>query len=401
MKQESDPVVTTPKRVSFENTAIAFSSRSNAELRKMYWLFASMNNPFLVNTGTKLLQLAFKIHFPLVKDLVKYTVFKHFCGGETIEACEPTLHSLWSFHIGTILDYSVEGARTDEGFEATTQEIIQTIRRASGNPAIPFSVFKITGLASTELLAKVQQKVPLTTQEVLDFQHIRNRLERIGNAAYEHQVRLFIDAEETWIQDTIDVLAYEMMEKYNCSQAIVYNTYQMYRWDMLNNLKKAYATAEEKGYKLGVKLVRGAYMEKERRTAGEENRQDLIQPTKESTDRDFDAAIALCLQKYPHTGLCVGTHNEKSTHETLQLMQQYGIPPQDTRVFFAQLYGMSDNLSYNLAHAGYNVAKYVPYGPVEAVMPYLFRRAAENTAIAGQTSREFNLIKKEVKRRGL
>lgn len=399
MKQESEPVVTSPEGVSFENTAIAFSSRSDAALRKMYWLFASMNNNFLVNTGTRMLKWAFQIHFPFVKTLVKHTVFEHFCGGETIEDCEPTIRRLWDFHIGTILDYSVEGAHTDEGFEATTQEIMRTIEKAAGNPAIPFSVFKITGIATTDLLQKVQNNVPLSPQETVAFQHVRSRLERICSHAYEHQVRLFIDAEETWIQEAIDTLAYEMMEKYNRTQVIVYNTYQMYRWDMLENLTQAYAAAEAKGYMIGAKLVRGAYMEKERRTADEENRRDLIQPTKESTDRDFDAAVALCLRHYPHTAICVGTHNEKSTYYTLQLMQQYGIPPQDTRVFFAQLYGMSDNLSYNLAHAGYHVAKYVPYGPVESVMPYLFRRASENTAIAGQSSREFNLIKKEVKRR--
>lgn len=399
MPYDPSPVTASPQSLSFDDTAIAFSAKSDAELRKMYGLFAAMNNNALVGFGTKALQFAFQIRFPFVKSLVKYTVFEHFCGGETIEDCEEAIQNLWKFRIGTILDYSVEGAKTDEGFDATTQEIIDTIDKAAGNPAIPFSVFKVSGIASSELLAKIQEHVLLNETDKLDFQHVRERVERICAHAHQRGVRIFVDAEETWIQDTIDALAYEMMEKFNREQAIVYNTYQLYRWDMLDNLKKAYAVAEQKGYLLGAKLVRGAYMEKERDIADEENRRDPIQPDKPATDRDFDEALEFCIQHYPRIAICAGTHNEKSTYLLTQLMRENSIAPQDPHVFFAQLYGMSDNLSYNLAHAGYNVAKYVPYGPVEAVMPYLFRRAAENTAIAGQSSREFNLIKKEMKRR--
>ncbi len=387
------------KPVSFDDTNIAFSAKSDAELRKMYWLFASMNNNFLVKTGTAALKLAFQIRFPLVKILVSHTVFRHFCGGETIAECGQAIQSLWKFNIGTILDYSVEGAETTAGFEATTREIIATIEKAADNPAIPFSVFKVTGVAPTELLAKIQRKETLTAEEQADYEMVKQRVERICQAAHQRNVRIFVDAEETQVQDAIDALAYEMMAKFNRTQPIVYNTYQLYRWDMLHNLKNAHADSEAKGYFLGVKLVRGAYMERERREAADENRRDPIQPDKPTTDRDFDDALEFCVQHCPQIAVCAGTHNEKSTHELIRLMRQNGLAPNDPHVFFAQLYGMSDNLSYNLAHAGYNVAKYVPYGPVEAVMPYLFRRASENTAIAGQTSRELNLIRKEMARR--
>ncbi len=396
---DSKPVTGSPQSISFNDTAIAFSSKSDAELRKMYGLFAAMNSNFLVKFGTGVLKAAFAIRFPFIKSLVKSTIFEHFCGGETIDECATTTQNLWKFRIGTILDYSVEGAKTDEGFEATTQEIIRTIQKAAGNPAIPFSVFKVTGLAATELLQKVQNGESLSDIEQDDYEHVKDRVERICCHAYEHNVRIFIDAEETWIQDAIDALAYEMMEKFNRQQPIVYNTYQMYRWDMLSNLKRAYEAANEKGYFLGAKLVRGAYMEKEAKMAVAEDRPNPIQPNKPSTDRDFDDALKFCVEQYPKIAICAGTHNEASTHFLIELMKERGIRPDDPHVFFAQLYGMSDNLSYNLAHAGYNVAKYVPYGPVAAVMPYLFRRASENTAIAGQSSREFRLIKKEMRRR--
>lgn len=385
--------------VSFDDTHIAFSAQSDAELRKMYLLFALMNSNWLVKTGTAALKLAFQIRFPLVKTIVRRTVFRHFCGGETIAGCGQAIQSLWKFRIGTILDYSVEGAETEAGFEATVREIIATVEKAAGNPAIPFSVFKVTGVAPTELLAKIQRKEISSVEEKADYEAVKQRVESICKAAHRHNVRIFVDAEETQVQDVIDALAYEMMAKFNREQPIVYNTYQLYRWDMLHNLRKAHADSESKGYFLGVKLVRGAYMERERREATEQNRRDPIQPDKPATDRDFDEALEFCVQHYPQIAVCAGTHNEKSTYQLIRLMRQNGIAPNDPHIFFAQLYGMSDNLSYNLAHAGYNVAKYVPYGPVEAVMPYLFRRASENTAIAGQTSREFNLIRKEMARR--
>jgi proline dehydrogenase len=387
------------KTLSFEDTAIAFSSKSDARLRKMYWLFSSMNQAALVKTGTALLQMAFRWHLPFVKNIVRHTIFEHFCGGETIEDCEPVIQDLYQSGIGTILDYSVEGAKNNAGFEATMQEIIATLEKAANNPAIPFSVFKVSGIADVALLAKVQQKADLSEAEKADFQKVVQRIENICGKAYELNVRLFFDGEETWIQDTIDELAYRMMEKCNRRQPLIYNTYQLYRHDMLTRLREAGMRADEQGYYLGAKLVRGAYLERERREAAEDRRPDPIQPDKAATDRDFDEAMVFCIQHYPQIAFCAGTHNEVSTHRLVELMQQNGIAPNDPHIFFAQLYGMSDNLSYNLAHAGFNVAKYVPYGPVEAVMPYLFRRAAENTAIAGQTSREFNLIQKEIRRR--
>ena len=392
------PVESVPA-LSFEDTRIAFADKSDAALRKMYLLFASMNSNFLVKYGTAALQFAFKIHFPFVKALVKQTVFSHFCGGETIADCEKTIQTLHQSRIGTILDYSVEGAKTEEGFEATTREILLTIEKAAGNPAVPFCVFKVSGIASSGLLIKVQSGKILSSTEHTEYEQVTLRMERICSRAFEQKVRIFVDGEETWIQDAIDGLAYKMMEKYNRSQPIVYNTYQLYRHDMLTNLRLAGMAAEEKGYFLGAKLVRGAYLEKERREAFANHLPDPIQPDKTATDHDFDQALEFCVQHYPRIALCAGTHNEQSTHRLVQLMHENEILPQDPAVYFAQLYGMSDNLSYNLAHAGYNVAKYVPYGPVESVMPYLFRRAAENTAIAGQSSREFNLIKKEVRRR--
>ncbi len=385
--------------ISFDDTGIAFFSKTNTELRKMYWLFASMNNNFLVKAGTAALQFSFKFHLPFVKTIVKNTVFNHFCGGETIDDCEKSIQKLSGFNIGTILDYSVEGAKTDEGFEKTTLEIIATIKKAAGNKNIPFTVFKITGIASSDILTKIQKRKALSEQEIIDFDYAKSRIERICRCAFDLNVRLFIDGEETWFQDTIDSIAYEMMEKFNKQNAIIYNTFQMYRKDMEVNLKYAYNTAQEKGYLLGAKLVRGAYMEKERMEAATNNYPDPIQPDKESTDKDYDEAIQFCIQHYPQIAFCSGTHNEKSNYLLIRLMKENNILNNDPHIYFAQLYGMSDNLSYNLSHAGYNVAKYMPYGPVASVMPYLFRRAMENTAIAGQSSREFNLIKKEMERR--
>jgi len=385
--------------ISFDDTAISFSSKSNSELSKMYWLFASMNNHFLVKAGTSALQFAFKFHFPFVKTIVKNTVFNHFCGGETIDDCEKSIQKLSEFNIGTILDYSVEGAKTDDGFEKTTLEIIATIKKAAGNKNIPFSVFKITGIASSEILTKIQKGNALSEQEKIDFDHAKSRVERICQCAFDFKVRIFIDGEETWFQDTIDSIAYEMMEKFNKQNVIIFNTFQMYRKDMLLNLKNAFNTAQEKGYLLGAKLVRGAYMEKERLEASVNSYPDPIQPDKETTDKDYDEALQFCIQHHPHIAFCSGTHNEKSNYFLIRLMNENNISNNNPYIYFAQLYGMSDNLSYNLSHAGYNVAKYMPYGPVESVMPYLFRRAMENTAIAGQSSREFNLIKKEMERR--
>jgi proline dehydrogenase len=386
------------QKVSFDDTAVAFASRSNTELRKMYWLFATMNNNFLVKTGGPLLETAFKLHLP-VKFLVKPTIFQQFCGGETIEECTATINKLAASHIGTILDYSVEGEGNDKSFDHTMHEIIATIEKAASSKAIPFSVFKVTGVIDTGLLEKVQEGKELSQAEKLTFEIGKQRVENICRRAYEKNVRIFIDAEESWIQETIDILTYEMMAKFNKQRAIVFNTYQLYRHDRLEVIKRDYENAVKGNYYLGGKLVRGAYMEKERRLAGAKGQPSPINPTKEASDKLYNEALKFCVEHIDRIAICAGTHNEDSSYLLMELMKQNNIQPGDERIYFAQLLGMSDNLSYNLAHAGYNVAKYVPYGPVEAVMPYLLRRANENTAIAGQSSREFNLIKKEIERR--
>ncbi|RYC67347.1 proline dehydrogenase [Spirosoma sordidisoli] len=384
--------------VSFEDTSIAFSCQSNFKLRKTYWLFALMNKGWLVNIGTFFIKIALRLRLP-IKFLIKNTIFEQFCGGESINDSERTIRHLQKYHVGTILDYSVEGEETEKSFDETTLEILRTIERASESSDIPFSVFKITGIASTELLEAIQIGDSLDKDQKAEFDRVLKRVDTLCRRAHERNVRIFIDAEESWIQDTIDTLAYEMMDRYNHERPVVYNTYQMYRWESLEHLRRDAEEARAKGYYLGVKLVRGAYLEKERLRAHEEEYQDPIQPTKEDTDHDFNAAIDFCLENRDIVSICLGTHNEYSCQYCVQHMKDYGIAPGDPHIYFAQLLGMSDNISYNLANAGYNVAKYVPYGPVEAVMPYLFRRADENKSIAGQSSREFMLISNELKRR--
>ncbi|SIR31189.1 proline dehydrogenase family protein [Pontibacter lucknowensis] len=384
--------------VSFDDTAVAFSSKSDAELYKMYLLFKSMNSNKFVKLGGNLLNTAIKLHLP-VKFIIKPTIFNHFCGGETIEESERAIRELAKYNIGTILDYSVEGEGVDRSFDETRDEILRTVERARGNKHIPFSVFKVTGLMRTDLLEKVQAGEKMTADEQAAFERGRQRVNDICKRCYEADVRVFVDAEESWFQETIDNLAYEMMELYNKKKAIVYNTYQLYRHDRLDALVRDYENAVAKDYILGAKPVRGAYMEKERKRAEEQGYPSPINPTKEASDKLYNDGLRFCIDHIDRISLCAGTHNEDSCYLLMELMDDKGIAPNDERVFFAQLFGMSDNLSYNLANAGYNVAKYVPYGPVESVMPYLLRRANENTAIAGQSSREFGLISKEMERR--
>lgn len=383
--------------ISFDDTAVAFASKSDKELKKMYLLFASMNNNFLVSAGTAALKLGLRLRLP-IKSLIKKTVFEHFCGGESIRDSEQTIQELAKYNIGTILDYSVEGEKAESGFDKTAGEIIKTIEKAKESSNIPFSVFKVTGLASGEILEKAQ-KGTLNAEEKGRYDKIVERIDKICKKACDYKVRIFIDGEESWMQDAIDEIVYSMMQKYNVESPIVYNTYQMYRKDMLGKLKTAFQYAATYNYYLGAKLVRGAYMEKERERAEDEGYEDPIQPDKAATDEDYNRALKFCLDNKQRVALCSGSHNEYSNYYLTVLMEKHGLKNDDQRIYFAQLYGMSDNISFNLAKAGYNVAKYVPYGPVEAVMPYLFRRAEENTSIAGQSSREFLLIKKELQRR--
>jgi proline dehydrogenase len=336
-----------------------------------------------------------------IKGAIKATIFKQFCGGETIVECEHTIEQLSTAKVGTILDYSVEGEDDEEVFDFTCAEIIRTIERATGDVRVPITVFKVTGIGRFGLLEKLDAGKALTAEESKEYSRVKTRCTRICKTAFERNVPVMIDAEETWIQKTIDELAAEMMNLFNKKKVIVYNTYQMYRHDKLADLKADHLIAKECGYLLGVKMVRGAYMEKERRRALEMGYPSPIQPDKAASDRDFDASLRYCVENIREIGLVCGTHNEQSCRLLTELMDQHGVAATDRNVYFAQLLGMSDNLSFNLSDASYNVAKYVPYGPVKAVMPYLFRRAQENTSIAGQTSRELNLIIKEKQRRKL
>ncbi|WP_317127036.1 proline dehydrogenase family protein [Aquirufa rosea] len=386
------------KKLSFEDTQIAFASKSDFQLRKSYWIFAIMNQNWLVKLGTFFIKLFLFLHLP-VKKIIKTTLFGQFCGGETIQECQSTIDQLDKAHIGTILDYSVEGEENDKSFQITKNEILKTIAESHDSPAIPYAVFKMTGIFNSELLEKYQTEKGLDEEEEVNFLKSKDYLIEICEEAYKQQVRLFIDAEESWIQNSIDELCYEMMSKYNKDTAIIFNTFQMYRVDMLANLQQAIQVAKDKRYFLGVKLVRGAYLEKERLRAHEEEYSEPLHKEKEATDRDFNFGIQACLENLDHVHFCVGTHNEQSCQLLCQWMEEKSIPQDHPNIYFAQLLGMSDNISYNLASSGYNVAKYVPYGPVSAVMPYLFRRAEENSSIAGQTSREFALLQKEVSRR--
>ena len=391
---------THPNKLSFENTEIAFRHCSNAALNRAYWLFRIININFLVRIGPPITNFAIKIGLP-VKGLIKATIFKHFCGGETIRECEQTIQSLDAGGVGTILDYSIEGEEDEQVFDDTCDEIIRTIKRAAKEKAIPITVFKVTGVGRFSLLEKLDAGISLTDAEEQEWQKVQNRVLAICEKGYENSIPVMIDAEETWIQDTIDLLALNMMRRFNKEKAIIYNTYQLYRHDKLQSLKNDYGVAIKEGFILGAKLVRGAYMEKERKRAAEKGCPSPIQPDKQAADKDYDAALDFCTDHIAQIAFVAGTHNEDSCRLLTELLIKKNIDPTNPHVYFSQLLGMSDNLSFNLADAGYNVAKYVPYGPIKAVLPYLFRRAQENTAIAGQMSRELGLIVKERKRRRL
>jgi len=384
--------------LSFENTEIAFRHSSNADLNRAYWLFKIINVNFLVKVGPPITNFAVKIGLP-IKGIIKATIFKHFCGGETIRECEGTIKSLHAGGVGTILDYSIEGEDDEKVFDNTGEEIIRTVRRAAKDTAIPITVFKTTGIGRFHLLEKLDAKTALTEEETAEWAKVQNRVLAICQKAYETGIPVMIDAEETWIQDTIDTLALDMMRRFNRKKIIVYNTYQLYRHDKLQSLKNDHETAVKEGFILGAKLVRGAYMEKERKRAAEMGYPSPIQPDKTSADKDYNAALVYCTEHIGTLAIVAGTHNEDSCRLLANLITEKQIDHNHPHIYFSQLLGMSDNLSFNLADAKYNVAKYVPYGPVKAVLPYLFRRAQENTAIAGQMSRELSLISKEVKRR--
>lgn len=382
--------------ISFDNTENAFKAKTNSELKRSYLLFKLIGNPFLVKFGAKTAPLALNIGF---KGLIKSTIFKQFVGGENIHDCSKTIEHLGKYNIGTILDYSVEGKESEEDFNHCLDETIETIYKAKKDKNIPFCVFKVTGLARFDLLTKVSEGKPLDNNEKDEWKRVTNRVYMICKTAQESDQPIFIDAEESWIQPAIDDLANQNMASFNKVKVIVYNTYQLYRHDRLNYLKDTVIKAKENGFYVGAKLVRGAYMEKERKRAAEMNYQSPIQPNKEASDKDYDDAVKFCIENIDRVSFCAGTHNEKSSMKLVELMQSKNIAANDKRIFFSQLLGMSDHISYNLSLNGYNVAKYVPYGPVKDVLPYLIRRAQENTSVKGQTGRELNLIIKEKKRR--
>lgn len=386
--------------LSFDNTEIAFRYRNNKELKRAHFLFSSMSSPFLAKTGMKLTQLAMSWNLP-IKSMVKKTIFQQFCGGETIEEAAQTAALLGKYRVGVALDYSVEGKEEEAEFDHAVPEFIRAIDYAATQDNIPFIPIKITGFARFALLEKLHAGAALTAAEQEEWQRVQVRIDRICAAAARCRSMILIDAEESWIQQPVDDLADVMMDRYNRNALVVFNTFQMYRHDRLVFLEQSHRLAQERGYILGAKLVRGAYMEKERRRAGEMGYASPIQPDKESADRDYDAAVAYCLDHLDTMAVFIGTHNEQSCYKAAAIMDRKGLPAGHKHVYFSQLYGMSDNITFNLADAGYHVSKYLPYGPVKDVIPYLMRRAQENTSVAGQTGRELGLIRKEMTRRGL
>ncbi|MBN8622143.1 MAG: proline dehydrogenase family protein [Flavobacteriales bacterium] len=383
----------------FENTQIAFADKTTPQLKKAYWMFKAIEQPALTNVGISILNFTVKNNFPFVTDIVKNTLFEQFCGGVTREESMKVVKQMFKHHIGSIFDYAIEGKEEEATFDHTCEEIKQNIKFAEGNPAIPFVVFKPTGFGRLDLYAEVQAGKELTSSEKEEWNRVVNRYEEVCKMAHEKNVVIMIDAEETWIQDAVDKLVNEMKSKYNCEKAIVWNTIQMYRTGRLEYLAKDLERAKEKNYFLGYKFVRGAYMEKERNRAQEMNYPDPIQPTKQATDDNFNAAIDFVMKNLDKVSAFFGTHNEKSTELVMDKMREQNLPNDFDHIHFGQLYGMSDNITYYLGAKKYNAAKYLPYGPVKDVVPYLTRRAQENTSVAGQTGRELGLIEKELKRR--
>jgi len=386
----------------FNDTAQAFQHLTDGELRRAVALFSLIGKPWLVNVGSAFANVALALRIPLGW-AVRPTVYAHFCGGESIDDSEETMAKLAAHNVRTILDYSAEGQTAEADLDATCSEVLATIHAADGDARHAFAVFKVSGLSSNALLEKVGNALAggaaLSRDDEAAWERVQRRVRTLCEATAATGGRILIDAEESWIQDAIDALAEDMMSDYNREQVVVYTTAQMYRHDRLAYLKDMAERAEEGGYACGVKLVRGAYMEKERERAEKRGYPSPIQPDKASTDRDFDDAVAWVLDRLEQVHLVAGSHNEASNLRLCKLMAERGLAPGDARVAFAQLLGMSDPITFNLAAHGYNVAKYVPYGPIREAIPYLIRRAQENTSVAGQTSRELELLKREQSRR--
>ncbi|QLG47072.1 proline dehydrogenase family protein [Costertonia aggregata] len=382
----------------FEDTATAFALKTDAELERAYFLFKMIANEPLVRIGTAMTNFAIKAHLP-VEGLIRATVFDHFCGGVNEEDCLPVVDKMWEKGVCSVLDYSVEGKDEEDPLDNALEMILKVLDFVKEKDAIPFAVFKPTGFGRFALFEKLSSGLQLTEKEAQEWNRVVARFDKVCKKAYDLDVALLIDAEESWMQDAADALVEDMMRKYNTKKAIVFNTLQMYRWDRADYLKNLQKKALEDGFKIGVKVVRGAYMEKENDRALDKGYPTPICESKKATDDNFDDIVAYILDNLDTISIFAGTHNEESSYKLMQLMQEKEIDNDDERVWFGQLYGMSDHISFNLADKGYNVAKYLPFGPVRDVMPYLIRRAEENTSVAGQTSRELSLLKAERKRR--
>ncbi len=385
---------------NFENTAVAFSHKSNWQLRKAYGLFIVFSNNFLTDIGTRLTSSALRWHLP-VSPFIKYTVYEQFCGGETLKDCEQTIARLGASSIKTILDYGVEGKSSEKEYEAACRQKLETIRYTQNNPNVTVMSVKITGLARFQLLGKLHEGKMLSDAEKLEFSKVEHRLHQICEAAQKANIQIYFDAEETWIQKPLDDLIDALMMAYNKEKPIVFNTIQLYCKNRLAYLMEAHQHAAKRGYLYGAKLVRGAYMEKERERAHKMSYPSPIHDDKKAVDHDYDAAIDYCLKNLDTLAFCCASHNESSNLHGAVRMDEKQIPRNHPHVTFAQLYGMGENLTFNLAEAGYNAQKLIPYGPVKDVMPYLIRRAEENSSVGGQVSRELSLLKKEMERRGL
>ncbi|MCC2590151.1 proline dehydrogenase family protein [Chryseobacterium sp. MFBS3-17] len=383
----------------FNDTQIAFQDKSTEQLKKAYWMFKTIEQPVITDLGIKILNFTVHNKFPFVEGIVRKTLFEQFVGGETREKSMEVVKQLFKSHIGSIFDYAIEGKEDEVTFNHTCEEIKQNIKFAQGNPAIPFVVFKPTGFGRFKLYQEVQAGAALTTSEKEEWSRVRNRYYEVCKLAHERNVVIMIDAEESWIQTAVDDLVNEMMAEFNKEKAIVWNTIQMYRTGRLEYMAEDLKRAENGNYFIGYKFVRGAYMEKERERAAEMKYPDPIQPTKEATDQNFNAAIDFVMAHLDKVAAFFGTHNEKSTELVMDKMKEKGLVNDDPRIHFGQLYGMSDNITYFLGAQKYNASKYLPYGPVKDVVPYLTRRAQENTSVAGQTGRELILISKELQRR--
>jgi proline dehydrogenase len=384
----------------FDNTENAFSLKSDGELKKSHFIFSMMGQPWLVNLGSRATMLGLKYNLP-IKGLVRSTIFDQFCGGIDDEECMPLVEKMFEKGVSSILDYSVEGKENESDFDAVVGKKLSLIHAASGHNALPFEVVKPTGIGRVYIWQKITEGGPLTTEEQLEWGRIYNRVDLLCKTAVDSEIALLFDGEETWMQDAADDLIQEMMQKYNRDKTYIYNTVQCYRHDRLEYMKKLYAHAQENGYMVGAKIVRGAYMEKERERAKAFKYPSPICKDKAATDAMFDEVMHFILDRLDRIKLCIGTHNEASTLAAMNVLKERNIEPNTSDVWFGQLYGMSDNLTYNLAALGHNTFKILPFGPVKDVMPYLIRRAQENTSVAGQMGRELSLIKQEMKRRGI